>query len=64
MKQPKLKRIHFESSTYVLKCLTAATSKNELKNKTLQQHTSRNNKHLQSSNVHTKVTLLLQYTHS
>ena len=36
---------------------TAAT------NKTLQQHTSINNKHLQSSNVHAKSTSLLQYTH-
>ena len=27
------------------------------------QHTRINNKHLQSSNVYAKVTLLLQYTH-
>ena len=59
MKQPKLNRINFESNTNVLKCLLLLIETN----KTLQQHTSRNNKHLQNSNVHAKVTLLLQYTH-
>ena len=38
---------------------TAATYRKELKNK-IQQHTSINNKHLQSSNVYAKVTSLLQ----
>ena len=43
--------------------VTAATYRNEFKNKMLQQHT-RINKHLQSSHVHAKVTSLLQYTHT
>ena len=62
MKLPKLKRIYFESSTNVLKCLKLLLLLIEM-NKMLQQHTTINNKHLQSSNVHAKVTLLLQYTH-
>ena len=37
---------------------SAATYRNEFKSKMLQQRTSIDNKHLQSSNVHAKVTPL------
>ena len=60
MKQPRLNRNNFESSINVLKCLlaTAGTCRNEVRNKTLQQYTSINNKNSQSNNVHAKVTAL------
>ena len=43
--------------------VTAVTYRNRFKNKMLQQYTSIKNKHLQTSNVHAKVTSHLQYTH-
>ena len=62
MKQPKLNRINFKSSTIIHKCLKLLLVLIET-NKTPQPHPSLNNKHLQSSNVHAKVTSLWQYTH-
>ena len=61
MKLPKLNIINFKCITNVLKCLLLLLPLLET-NKT-RQHTSINNKHLQSSNIHAKVTSLLQYTH-
>ena len=58
MKQPKLNRMNFESSTNVHYQLLQLIETNKML-----QHTCINNKHLQSSNVHAKVTSLLQYTH-
>ena len=60
MKQPKLNRISFESSTFVLNCLRLLLLPIET-NKMQQQYTSIDNK--QSSNVYAKVTSLLQYIH-
>ena len=58
--QPKLNRINFETSSYVLKCLKLLTLSIETNSKnrryTIQQY---KRSFFQSSNVHTNVTLLL-----
>ena len=65
MKQSKLNRINFESSTNIPKCLLLLLLllvETNLKINAITTH-QYNKKHLQNNDVHGKATSLLQYTH-